>query len=311
VTIHTTAAGIAHLAERDAPSPVTNAFDALELGRGNTDVTTIADRDDAAQKLMPPGVLEVLAGYPVLGDDDVRNPGRAADRWTWAWRISGVEHGPFVASTAWVTNHAGGAPAVAEPVGFAWDEILQVRSDQVCTVFFNAKTGASPTVHYVYAAAQPAVGVSATYTQRHPLVASYPASVRVNRVDAVGEVVEGSPVYCMTRAHGEYGELLRRSEITLLRSRVFAENARSGRWEEVGGGVLEVADAVSDEPVVTDLRWPHSAGYNVGVWVDLSGVSSTQRCRIELEVRTTRGLVEPPAWTFSILPRAGRYSLEV
>lgn len=312
MTTHTSAAGVAHLAERDAPSPLTNAFDALELGKGNTTISGIDARDDiaGAAKLQPPGLLEVLGGYPVLGDDDVRNPGRAADRYTWAFRVSGVEHGPLVASTGWITNYAGGAPATAEPVGFAWDDVFQLRSDQVATIFFNAKTGSAATVHFVYEEVTSATATAATYSQRFPLLTTYPQGRSQSPGVEVVEVVEGSAVYIMARALGEFGHLVTPEEVTLVRPRVFVEDAPSGYWRErTIDAIATVEEAVSATPVVTDLRWPHALGYNVGLWVDLAGVAALSRVRIELELRTHRGLLEPPCVRVLIVPRAGRYTL--
>lgn len=312
MTVTTTAAGVTHLAERDAEDPLTNAFDALELGKGNDDATALDARDDVdnADKLAPPGLVQVLAGYPVLGDEDVRNPGRAADRWTWAFRLSGVQHGPLVASTGWITNYASGAPLAAEPVGFAWDDILQLRSDEVVTVFVNAKTGSAATVYYVAEEVTSETATAATYAQRFPLAATYPRGVRSGPTRIRFEAVEGAPVYLMALALGEFGHPVTREEVEFIRPRVYVENERTGRWDELGlDASYAVEESVSDTPIVTDLRWPYTRGYNIGLWVDLERVAPGRRAVIELEIRTSRGLLEPPAFEVQILPRVGRYSL--
>lgn len=311
MTTNTTAAGIAHLAERDASAPLTDAFDGFELGKGNVDITLLVTRDIATAKLTPPGILEVLAPYPMLDDQDDRNPGRGADWWTWAFRVSGAEHGPLVASEGWITNYASGMPLVNEPVGFSFNDIFQLRSDQVATIFVNAKTGSTATVYFSYEEETSGTATAATYAQRFPLIATYPQSVSRTPQRVSAEIAEGAPVYVMARALGEFGHLLVREDVTRCRARLFVENEVTGRWDELSlDGAYSPDENVSNSAVVTDLRWPHSKGYNVGMWVDTHALTPGQRACIELEIRTRRGLLEPPVIDLTILPRAGRYSLD-
>lgn len=297
-----------HLAELDAASPTTNDFDALELGIGNDVITAFVDRTDGTSKLVVPGLVQVKSGYPVLGDEDPRNTGAAADKWTWAFEINGAATGPFVASTGWLTNYALGAPLATEPVGFAWNDILQVRSDQVCTVFLNGKTGSGASVLYVYEEIQAETATAATYTQRATHVASYPQGQRAAGTRYRAEVVEGAPVFVMLRMLGETGAPLTRADVVSVRFRLRVEDRATGRWNEIHPSPAYSPDeVVAVTPVQTDLRWPHQKGYNVGAWVELTGVAPGRRVLLEPEVRTEVGLVEVPEYIITVLPRAGRY----
>lgn len=312
MTVNTTAAGVTHLAELDAtwppPVTVTNAFDCLELGKGNTAIAALVTRDIALSKLSPPGLVQLLAGYPVLGDTDPANPGAAADYYTWAYRINGAQNGPLVASTGWITNYAGGAPLNNEPVGWGWDDILQLRTDQVVTVYFNAKTGAAPNVHFVFEEITTETALAATYTQRATHVASFPQARRVGPNEHHAEVVEGTPLFIMARMLGEMAQPLVRQQVDLVRVNLYREDQRTGRFALAGvGSPYAVDETVALSPVVTDPRWPHLKGFNVALWLDVGQVAPGKRVLAELEVHTALGPVEPVLFFLTVLPRAGRY----
>lgn len=259
---------------------------------------------------MLPGLVQVKAGYPVLGDTDPRNYNAAADYWTWAFEISGLQHGPLVASTGWITNYASGAPSTSEPVGFAWNDILQLRSDQIATVFVNAKTSVGCNVAYALDEVQALSATAATYTQRATRIAVFPAGRRAGPNQVHCDVVEGTPFYLMMRITGETGAPLTVEEVLSLTLRFYRENRATGQWDEVGQpAAYAVEDAIAVTPIANDPRWPHGLPYNFGAWIMTEEAAPGQRLILEPEIVTKVGRVEPPSVVVTILPRAGRYSV--
>ena len=109
MTAQKTTAGVTHFAQRIANASLTNAFDAIELGSGNTSISS-ADTRNAMLNKLSGTLVQKESGYPKLNDSDVANVGRGADVWTYKFIIpSGVS--PFTATNFHLTNYQSGTPS--------------------------------------------------------------------------------------------------------------------------------------------------------------------------------------------------------
>lgn len=297
-----TTAGIAHLAELDAtwppPITVTDPFDALILGQGNN---TPALGDTQLQLTQNLGVLlRVATDYPVLGDVDPRNTGRASDRYT--WKFTYPAGSPFVASNVALTNWNGGVLAAGQNLGVheKVTTALAGKFDEHSVFFVNAKTGAVPTVIKV---AEPFVVDSsnrvATWTARSRALRTNPHGSLVNGHRITTRIPRGHSVWTAALLDGCEGGLLRCDEVarvtlTEFRYRNGVDSARSQRMS-----ALVPFEVVPSSPISGDVRWP-SGTYNFQhQWTPLVSAATedtielvytlhlhdrTQR-RIEVEVR--------------------------
>lgn len=250
-----TTAGATHLAELDAgglSATTTNDFDALIVGQG---VNTPSLTDTQAELTANLGYLvEVSSGYPVLGDTDPRNTGRAADRYTWLFVLPAGR--PFVASNIAVTNLNGGTLDSAQDLMVHELVTVSARYDEQVLVWVNAKTGATPTVVAVSAPSvvnRPARAM--TWTARARALRSVPSGVRVsgNRIET--RPPRNHPVWTAALLDGCGGGLLSCDEVRRVELRVERWDATQSRWRPSSVS-LPVHSVVTSGVVVGDPRWP-------------------------------------------------------
>lgn len=250
-----TTAGIAHLAELDAtwPTPVTTeSMDALIFGAGN-DVPALGD----TQASLTSGLgrlIRVEAGYPVLGDFDSRNTGRAVDRYTWKFRVAAGS--PFVASNVALTNWNGGVLSGTEPVGVHEKVVVSQRFDEDLNIWVNAKTGAVPTI---VTAVEPHVIDQGrrvhTWTARVRALRSLPAGALQYSHRVRVAPPRGQSVWTAALLEGCKGKLLQCGEVVAATLSERSWEAASRTWLSRKFS-LSVADVVTPSPVTGDARWP-------------------------------------------------------
>lgn len=267
-----TTAGAAHIAQRDAASPVTNAFDALILSRGN-DVPTSSDNRSAvaaADEIV--GSLTVVAtAHPHLADTDPRNTGAGATKWTWRFDVPAGLAG-FVASNLVVTNYDSGAPSATEALlmhGLLTTPLEKLTS-QRAAVFVNvaagAAAGSAPVV--VVAIDEPnALPRLHTYTSRARALAVWTAN-GVTRAEAVASAGERVRVMALLDASG--AGMLTPTQTHSVSLDVRAHQA-DGRWLTLYTENVGVASVLPDLQYA-DARWPYPGGYN---WAHDFGVPET------------------------------------
>lgn len=139
MTSFKTELGNEHFAQRlDGGVSLDNAFDAIELGSGNTGISTSDDRSDLLNKIVDT-LVEVEATYPKVDDSDVTNSGRGPQVLSYKFIIpSGVA--PFTATNLILTNFAAGSPAADEPVGIVSNGFSLVKEPAIAlTIFVNVR----------------------------------------------------------------------------------------------------------------------------------------------------------------------------
>lgn len=257
-----TTAGATHISERDAASPLTNAFDALLLSRGN-DATATSDNRSAVSSSdeIAGSLTQVASGYPVLGDTDTRNTGAGTTTWSWRFDVpAGLA--AFVASNLQVTNYDAGAPSATEAllVHCLLATPIQKRTTERAVIFVNVAAGATagtgPTV--VVVNDEPGlVPRLHTYTQRARALATYgPQGI----AGAVAQAAPGEAVRVMAMVLTSTGGQLTPSQTQTVYLDVEAHQA-NGTWaayssENVGTGSVLTATEYQD------VRWPYVGGYN-------------------------------------------------
>lgn len=133
-----TDAGQLHFAQRANGENLTNQFDAVELGQGNTPVSATDTRANLPNRI-PGTLMRVAAGYPLRNDQDPENPGRGVNVLSYRFDLP-ASLPAFTATNLIITNFAGGSPGAVEPVGFAAQISLSKVSGQPLTIFVNKES---------------------------------------------------------------------------------------------------------------------------------------------------------------------------
>lgn len=256
-------AGVDHLAELDAtwPAPVTTQdFDALILGQGNDTPDVLDTQNELTQNLGY--LLRVAPDYPVLGDTDPSNTGRAADWYTWKFVLPAGT--PFVASNVAMTNWNGGVLSASEDL-FVHEKVataLAGKFDEHSVFFVNAKTGEVPTIVKV---ARPFVVDGAnrvtSWTARARALRTNPHGALINGHTIVTRAPRGHAIWTAALLEGCEGGLMRcdevsRVQLTELRYRNGTEDTPTKREFALQRDLV-----VPSAPISGDQRWP-SGTYN-------------------------------------------------
>lgn len=251
-----TTEGIAHLVELDAtwPTPVvTVPATGLVFGVNNAD----PDAADTQAQIEPEvlgQLIEIEDGYPVLGDTDPRNTGRASDRYTWKFIVPAGN--PFVASNVALTDYNAGV--LSDTLDLLVHEKVQVALgfDEELVVWVNAKTGAVPTIVPVRVPrVLERVRRTQTWTARARALRSAPAGTRIagNRLRV--SAPRNHPVWTAALFDGCGGGLLTCSEVRRVELDVRRWDGDAGRWRSDRRG-LDKHAVVAAGTVVGDPRWP-------------------------------------------------------
>lgn len=261
-----TTAGIAHLAELDAtwPAPVTTQpLDAMTFGAGN-DTPALADTQASLTQNLG-RLFRLEPGFPVLGDVDGRNSGGASDVYTWKFVVAAGL--PFVASNVALTNWNSGVLSGSQAVGIHEKVTIAGRFDENVVVWFNAKTGAIPTV---VTAIEPFV-VNAqqrvqTWTARVRALRSLPGGTLQFTHRAQATPPRGQGVWTAALLEGCQGQLLQCGEV--LSASLTERRWRAGeRTFSVRKVSLPVSQVVTSSPVSGDVRWPGGTYNFAHQWV--------------------------------------------
>lgn len=283
-----TTAGIAHLAELDAgwPTPVvTQSMDALTFGAGN-DTPALADTQAAVTQNLG-RLIRVEAGYPVLGDLDGRNTGRAIDRYTWKFVMAAGA--PFVASNVALTNWNGGVLAGAQAVGVHEKVTIAGRFDEQVIVWVNAKTGDTPTI---VTATEPFV-VNAqqrvhTWTARVRALRALPGGTLQYTHRAQATPPRGQGVWTAALLEGCKGQILQCGEVAAasLTERKWNAGVRTWTARKIS---LAVSQVVTSSPVEGDVRWPGGTYNFAHAWAPQVAAAAEVTWELLYELRLTDG----------------------
>lgn len=139
MAVQKTSVGLVHYAERLEGAVLTNTFDAIELGTGDTAVSKADDRSTMANKIA--GTLIQQSAAPAINNADVANSGRGPAVLTYKFTIpAGVA--AFTATNLHLTNYQGGAPSATEPVGVVANGLAIVKTAGVALdVYLNVSVG--------------------------------------------------------------------------------------------------------------------------------------------------------------------------
>lgn len=296
-----TTAGAAHIVELDAASPLTDAFDALILSRGNDVPTSGDDRSAVASGDEITGSLTVVAtAHPHLADTDPRNTGAGATKWTWRFDIPPGLAG-LVASNLVVTNYASGAPSATEALLMhgAFATPLEKLTAQRATIFINvaagAAAGSAPVV--VVAIDEPNVLPRLhTYTSRARMLAVYGPN-GIGRAMAVASA--GENVRVMAVLHSYVAGLLTPTQVQSASLEVLAHQI-DGRWLTLSSENVGAASVTADLQY-GDARWPYPGGYNWAHDFEVPEFSDETGYRLLYTIREKGG----PAQVFQVEIRSG------
>jgi hypothetical protein len=139
MTIYQTTLGREHYAQRlDGTVVLDNDFDAIELGTGDTGISTADDRSALINKITDT-LVQVEATYPKVNDSDVTNAGRGVDVLSYKFIIPGSV-ASVTATNIILTNYAMGAPLDNEPVGIVGNGFELIHSTGTpTTIFVNVR----------------------------------------------------------------------------------------------------------------------------------------------------------------------------
>lgn len=286
-----TTEGIAHLAELDAtwPSPVvTVPATGLVFGTNNA-TPALADTQAEIEPEALGQLIEVQNGYPVLGDTDPRNTGRASDRYTWKFLVP--VGNPFVASNVALTDYNGGV--LSDALDLLVHEKVQivVGFDEELLVWVNAKTGATPTVVAVRVPRVfERVRRTQTWTARARSLRSSPSGARIGGNRLRVSAPRNHPVWTAALLEGCDGGLLTCSEVRRVALTVMRWNGPDGVWRSERRS-LDKHAVVSSGTVVGDPRWPGGEFNFSHQWApEQSSSEATYELRYTLELadRTSR-----------------------
>lgn len=298
-----TTAGATHISERDASSPVTNAFDALILSRGN-DVPTTSDNRSAVASAdeITGSLVQVASGYPMKSDTDPRNTGASSTRWSWRFDVP-VGLAGLVASNLVVTNYDSGAPSSTEAllVHCLLDTPIEKLTHERATVFVNVAVGATagtgPTVVVAYD--EPGLLPRLhTYTQRARALATYSAHGGASG-SRVALAMPGESVVVMAMLLTSAGGILTPTNVQSVGIDVqsLGDDGRWSQWssENVGPG------SVFSTTQHGDVRWPFAGGYNWLHEFEVPDTNDETAYRLRYTVREKGG----PSHVFTVEVRTG------
>jgi hypothetical protein len=292
-----TTAGSAWLADILAGTTPANVFTALELGAGNN-VPAVSDTRASMTAKIGGSLIDVAAGYPILGDSDLRNDGRGVSTYTWKW-VYPEGATALIASNAIVTNFAAGAPSGSEPVLVSAAEVLVKRADQVLTVFVNLTTGGTASLVAHVEDGEPLVEQMTTWRQESMALSGMPGATPVSNGVVRSRLSEGEQAWigaAMTDGRGDVLTSAGVSSVLLVAMRRVGER----EWA-VGQEIpLEVGSVMATAPVQTDRRWRSSQGYTFAhAWVP-PGNWGARKTRLEYTLTLlsgeTRSLVHEIEW---------------
>lgn len=281
----TSVAGAGHISERVLGSPLTNTFDAIELGQGNNAPTTGDTRASMTAKIGS-SLIQVASGYPLINDTDIRNEGRGASVYTWKFVYpEGIQ---ILASNLIVTNYAGGAPAAGEAVMVSADQVLVKRTDQELTVFVNVSTAYAATIVAHIEDGTPLVEQLATWRQQSIVLSGSPGASPVTNGVVQSRLTEGEQAWTGARLLDGFGAVLTRTGVASARL-LALRRSREREWETGADVPLPVDAVMMPAPVRTDPRWRGTQGYTFAhAWVPPAGWGA-RRTRLEYALTLTTG----------------------
>jgi len=250
-TALTTAAGTAlynSLISGTVPDPI---FGTLLLGRGN-DTPLPADKVSSIDKRIP---IQLTAS-PVRNHPDVRNPGRGADVFTWAFDISAP-------STPWLaTNVALGQNSLEtdKPLAIhASDDILGDPYRRVL-VWLNLGNGSS-TVYHLHVTDPAQAAKLRSSGARADVLFGGPGS-QVLRVGEVNSTVRaGESASLRGRLYGEDGLALRPSDVQRVTRHLEEYEGGSNRWVSKGTRILDNC-LLGQTSAESSALFPYRGGFN-------------------------------------------------
>jgi hypothetical protein len=292
-----TTVGATHIGQLVAGTATTHAFDALELGHAAGVAPDVGDdRSDLTTKIGG-SLIQVASGYPVLGDSNIRNDGRGATIYTWAFVYP--EGAQIIASNAIVTNYDAGAPSGTEAVMVHAAESLVKRGDQILTVFVNVSQALAATLVAHVEDGAPLVEQVATWRSQSIALSGAPGATPVSNGVVQSKLNEGEQAWLGARMLGPEGGVLTRDDVSSIRLTALKRD-REREWTVALEAALDVFGTMPAAPTRTDPRWRGSAGYTFAhAWLPPSGWGS-RRTRLEYAFTlldgTTRTLVHEIEW---------------
>lgn len=222
-----TTAGATWLGQILAGTTPTNSFTGLELGQGNN-VPAVADTRANLTSKIGASLVNVSAGYPILGDSDLRNDGRGVSTYTWKW-VYPEGSLQILASNAIVTNYAAGAPGASEPVMVSSSTVLTKRVDQELTVFVNVTQAGAASLNAHVVDRTPLPEQVNSWADREALLSGGPGSQQRSGTDVFSSAREGQPVPTMWFLRHTNGAPLVRADVAMVLVRVSVRRG-DNRW---------------------------------------------------------------------------------
>lgn len=281
-----TDAGLIWLGQILAGTTPTNSFTGLELGQGN-DIPAGSNTRANLNAKIGASLVNVSAGYPILGDSDLRNDGRGVSTYTWKW-VYPEGSLQILASNAIVTNYAAGAPIASEPVMVSSSTVLTKRVDQELTVFVNVTQAGAASLTGYLDDGQPLVEQLATWRQQSIMLSGAPGSSPVTNGVAQSRLTEGEQVWTGARLLDGSGAVLTRPGVMSVLLTVL-QRSRERDWQKAYEVPLPVEDVMTTAPVRTDPRWRGTQGYTFAhAWIP-DGTWGARRTRLEYALILTNG----------------------
>lgn len=272
--------GSTHITERNTGAALTDAFNAMELGQGNN-IPAVADNRSQMTSRIVSSLRPLASGYPVLGDSDVRNEGRATD--VWSWKVVYPEGTQFVASNLIVTNYVAGAPSATEHVLVHADTVVYKRADQELHLWVNVSTAGAASVVAHLEDGEPLVEQIATWRAQSLVLSGAPGATPASNGRAVSRLTEGDQVWTGARLLTGAGGVMTRTDVLGVDLSVYT---RSGEreWVLADEMPLGINDVMASAPIRTDPRWRGSQGYTFAhAWVPPLAWGS-KRTRLEYRI---------------------------
>ena len=264
-----TTLGAAHLVELDAgTSPTTNAFDGIVFGTGN-DTPAVGDTQAQIQPIITTVTRPVESGYPKQAENDPRNPVADATWWTWKFILPSGQ--AFVASNVALTNYSGAVFSDTTPLGIhSYDATAPVDNlfDQRLIVWFNAKTGETPTlVTFPEQALENRVTRVVGFAARNRALGSYPNGSVIDHTKVKTRPQLNQYVWTGAQVAGPSGTTLRADKVSsfVLQIEEWDSNEREYIVTDEEG--VDITANVYSVDQYNDQRWNGQGGFNVShVW---------------------------------------------
>lgn len=273
--------GETHIVELTAGGGTTQAFDAIEFGQGNNVPSASDTRTAMTSKIA--NQFTKTNGYPILGDSDPRNDGRAVDRWTWLFVIP--EGQQILASNWIVTNNPA---ATAEPILCHSNDVVAKRADQVAYIWLNVTTAGVGSAVVHVEEGEPVVEQLGSWRQESIAMSGAPGATAVSGGVVRSRLVEGEQVWTAAYLMNGEGGTLTRDDVQGVYLRVYRRRGERD-WVLSDEEAVHPYVAIMPAPVRTDKRWKPTRGYVFAhTWKPSPGWGS-RATRLEYRIRMTAG----------------------